>query len=65
MVLAPFFVWLYERVHPAPFLLNVALLMAMLTYALRNVQLKSADPKPTSQEDTNYATLEKSDEGAG
>jgi len=65
VVLAPFFVWLYERVHPAPFLLNVALLMAMLTYALRNVQLKSADPKPTSQEDTNYATLEKSDEGAG
>ncbi len=65
VVLAPFFVWLYERVHPAPFLLNFVLLMAMLVYALRNVQLKSADPKPTSQEDTNYATLEKSDEGAG
>lgn len=65
VVLAPFFVWLYQKIPPAPFLLNFILLMAMLAYALRNTQLRDADPKPTTLEDTNLATLEKNHEGAG
>lgn len=65
VVLAPFFVWLYQKIPPAPFLLNFILLMAMLAYALRNTQLRDADPKPTTLEDTNLATLEKNHEGTG
>jgi len=65
VVLAPLFVWMYEKVHPAPFLLNMVLLLAMLAYAFRNPQLRNADPKPASRVDTAIATLEKSDEGGG
>ncbi|HEX5377204.1 MAG TPA: MFS transporter [Phenylobacterium sp.] len=65
VVLAPLFVLLYERIAPAPFLLNMALLLAMLAYAFRNPQLRNADPKPATRADTALATLEKSDEGAG
>jgi len=65
VVLAPLFVWMYEKVHPAPFLLNMVLLLAMLAYAFRNPQLRNADPKPATRADTAIATLEKSDEGGG
>jgi len=64
VVLAPGFVWLYEKVHPAPFLLNMTMMLAMLLYAFRNPQLRNADPKPATRADTAIATLEKSDEGA-
>ena len=64
VVFAPFFVWLYEKIHPAPFLLNMGLLLAMLAYAFLNPRLRNADPKPATRADTAIATLEKSDEGA-
>ena len=63
VVLAPAFVLLYERVAPAPFLLNAALMLAMLVYAFRNPQLRNADPSPATKADQALATLEKQDEG--
>ncbi|WP_334161658.1 MFS transporter [Phenylobacterium sp.] len=63
VVLAPFFVWLYQHSNPAPFLLNMALMLGMLVYAFRNKQLRNADPKPATRADTAIATLEKQDEG--
>lgn len=63
VVLAPFFVWLYQHSNPAPFLLNMSLMLGMLIYAFRNRQLRNADPKPATRADTAIATLEKQDEG--
>lgn len=63
VVLAPFFVWLYERIAPAPFVLCALMMVAMLVYALRNAQLKNADPLPATRADAAIATLEKGDEG--
>ena len=63
VILAPLFILLYERNHPAPFLLNMLLLLALLVFTLRSPALRAADPKPASREDTLYATLEREDEG--
>ena len=64
VVLAPFFVWLYQHVAPAPFLLNTLMMLGMLAFAFTNAQLRNADPAPTTREETVLATLEKRDEGA-
>ncbi len=63
VVLAPFFVWLYERIAPAPFILCGGLMLLMLVYAFRNPQLRNAHPQPATRADAAMATLEKSDEG--
>jgi hypothetical protein len=63
VVLAPAFVLLYERIAPAPFLLNTALMLAMLVFAFRNPQLRNADPSPATKADQALASLEKQDEG--
>ncbi len=63
VVLAPFFVWLYERIAPAPFILCGGLMLLMLIYAFRNPQLRNAHPQPATRADAAMATLEKSDEG--
>jgi len=63
VVLAPLFVWLYQHIGSAPFLLNTALMVTMLAYAFRNPQLRNADPEPASREAATAATLEKRDEG--
>ena len=63
VVLAPFFVWLYERIAPAPFILCGGLMVLMLIYAFRNEQLRNAHPQPATRADAAMATLEKSDEG--
>ncbi|WP_411288599.1 MFS transporter [Phenylobacterium sp.] len=65
VVLAPAFVALYALVNPAPFYLNLVLMLAMLVYALRNPQLRNADPTPATVEATTMSTLEKEDEGGG
>ncbi len=62
VVLAPAFVWLYERVAPAPFVLCGGLMTLMLIYAFRNPQLRNAHPQPATRADAAMATLEKSDE---
>ena len=63
VIFAPGFVWLYERNNAAPFLINVAAMLAMLVYAFRSKALRNADPTPATRADTAIATLEKSDEG--
>lgn len=63
VVLAPAFVWLYQKVAPAPFILCSVMLLAMLIYAFQNSQLKNAAPQPATRADAAKATLEKSDEG--
>lgn len=65
VVFAPAFVWLYEHNNPAPFLLNMTLMLGMLIFAFRNKQLRNADPNAATRQDTVIATLEKSDEGGG
>ena len=62
VVLAPFFVWLYEHIAWAPFALNAAIMLALLVYAFRNTQLRNADPQPATRADAAIATLERSDE---
>ncbi|MCC7268098.1 MAG: MFS transporter, partial [Caulobacteraceae bacterium] len=53
----------YERVAPAPFFLNMAVLLGLLAYAYLNPRLKNADPAPAPREETIRATLERRDEG--
>jgi MFS family permease len=61
-VFAPAFMALYRAYHPAPFLLNMTLMLAMLAYTFLSGPLRNADPAPTTRADTALATLEKSDE---
>jgi MFS family permease len=62
VVLAPLFVLLYERIAPAPFVLNATLMTGLLVYAFRNTALRNADPKPATRAQATMATIEKSDE---
>ena len=62
-VFAPAFMALYRWFHPAPFLLNMTLMLAMLAYAFASGPLRNADPAPATRADTAMATLERSDEG--
>lgn len=57
VVLAPAFVFLYEHIRPAPFLLNAVLMIAMLAYAYSNPQLKSANPRPAKVEGADEALV--------
>ena len=61
-VFAPAFMALYRAFHAAPFLLNMALMLAMLAYAFLSGPLRNADAEPATRADTAIATLEKSDE---
>jgi MFS family permease len=63
VILAPLFVWLYQHFGPAPFVLNAAVMTALLVYCFRNTQLKNADPRPTTADAAAFATLERTDEG--
>ncbi len=61
-VFAPAFMALYRWEHPAPFFLNMSLMLAMLAYAFISGPLRNADPAPATREDVAAATLERSDE---
>lgn len=63
VVLAPLFVFLYERFGPLPFIVNTLLMGGLLVYAFRNPALRNADPKPATRAQATMATIEKSDEG--
>jgi len=65
VVFAPLFVKLYEINHPAPFLLNMAILAGLLVYAYVNPILKTAGLTPASEDDATVSILEKSEEGGG
>jgi MFS family permease len=64
VILAPLFVWLYQHMGPAPFILNSAVMVGLMIYAFRNATLREADPQPTSREAAALAALERTDEGA-
>ena len=61
-VFAPAFMALYRWQHPAPFLLNMTLMLGMLAYAFVSGPLRNADPEPATRGDVAAATLERSDE---
>lgn len=66
VIIAPLFVWLYEAVFWAPFLLNAVILTGLLAYAFRNQILRDAGEKADADEADDEATLamlERSDEG--
>jgi MFS family permease len=63
VIFAPLFMTLYKHIQSGPFLVSMALMLALLVYAFRNPQLRNADPQPASREAATLATLEKSDEG--
>lgn len=55
-------VWMYELWGPAPFLMNIAILLALLAYALTNATLRNAGDSPATEGDAAAATLERTDE---
>lgn len=62
VVVAPLFVLLYERIGWGPFVLNAAVLAALVVYAIRQAQLRSVGQADPDREAT-LAGLERSDEG--
>ncbi|WP_184722652.1 MFS transporter [Caulobacter sp.] len=62
VVVAPLFVLLYEQIGWGPFVLNAAVLAALVVYALRQAQLRSVSQADADKEAT-LAGLERSDEG--
>jgi len=58
-------VWLYEKLHPAPYLLNVAILAGLLAFTLLNTTLRSVGVEPTTEDETTAAQLERVEEGGG
>ena len=56
-------VLLYQYFTPAPFLMNLVLLLAMLAFAFWSRTLRNAGLAPTTDQDAAAAALEKSDEG--
>ncbi|HVY02686.1 MAG TPA: MFS transporter, partial [Caulobacterales bacterium] len=55
-------VWLYERLHPAPFLMNVIILSGLLFYCFANEALKRAGDRPATEREVAVATLERAEE---
>jgi MFS family permease len=62
VVVAPLFVLLYEQIGWGPFVLNAAVLAALVVYALRQAQLRAVGEADPDKEAT-LAGLERSDEG--
>lgn len=66
VIIAPLFVWLYESVSWAPFLLNAVILAGLFVFALKNRILREAGEKTQDgdgEEEATLALLERSDEG--
>jgi MFS family permease len=65
-VIAPLFVLLYERSHPAPYLTNMVILVIMLVYTFRASALtKAAEQIPASNEAAAEASLERNAGASG
>ena len=56
-------VWLYETLHPAPYLLNTAILAALLAFALMNPTLRTVGSEPTTEDETSAAQLDRAEQG--
>jgi hypothetical protein len=53
VILAPAFVYLYERSGPAPFILTSTILFGLLIYAFRQPILRSVSPDAAPGDSTN------------
>ena len=56
---------LYQVFHPAPYLMNLVILAAMLTYALKAKALRGAALEPTPTNAPAEASLDRNSGGAG
>jgi MFS family permease len=63
VVVAPLFVLLYGAAHPAPFLVNAAILSGLLVLAWRNGVLARAGDAPTTEDEAALSSLERNQEG--
>ena len=64
VILAPLFVFAYERYGPLPFLITTAILVGLIVYAFRERTLRSVSAASTPEEAVAVAGLERSDEGS-
>ena len=65
MIFAPLIgILLYQYFRPAPFLMNVVILAAMLWFAFASRALSNAGAAPATEADSAAAELERQDEGA-
>jgi MFS family permease len=62
-IVAPLFVLLYGAFHPAPFLVNAALLGALVIYAMANGVLANAGNAATTEGEAALSSLERDREG--
>jgi MFS family permease len=58
-------VWLYERMHPAPYLLNVVILGGLFAMTVFNTTLRTVGAGPATEDDSTAAQLERLEEGGG
>jgi MFS family permease len=58
-------VWLYEKIHPAPYLLNVIILVSLLAFAYANRTLRTVGVTPATEDDSSAAQFERLEEGGG
>ena len=58
-------VWLYEALHPAPYLLNTAVLGGLLAFTLMNRTLRTVGVEPATEDDSSAAQFERVEEGGG
>jgi predicted MFS family arabinose efflux permease len=66
VIVAPLLgVSLYKVFHPTPYLINVAVLIALLGFAWRNMTLRTVGSEPTREEASTQAQLERVEEGGG
>ena len=62
-MVAPLFVLLYGAFHPAPFLVNAAILGALVVYAFSNRVLTNAGTEATTEDEAALSSLERDREG--
>jgi len=66
VIVAPLLgVSLYKLFHPSPYLLNVGVLLALLTFAFANSTLRTVGAEPTEDAASTQAQLERVEEGGG
>ena len=59
-------VWLYEQFHPAPYLLNMTILLsACWPSPLLNPVLRTVGSEPTTEDETTAAQFDRVEEGGG
>ncbi|HEY5289004.1 MAG TPA: MFS transporter [Caulobacteraceae bacterium] len=62
-VVAPLFVLLYGAFHPAPYLVNAAILSALVIYAFWSPVLAKAGAEATTEDEATLSSLERDREG--